>query len=510
MALEKCIICQADKSDILRKAKGSSLDTLKRALELRRDEVYDRIYDELPSLANEELVWHSICYSSYTSEKNIRSAIGTHTCEDDGDEQQRRASRMSASVSVDWSKCFICRNKTYKKDKKMNKVCTFEACQNVREAADNKGDEVMIHALISVNYDLIAADAQYHKTCFASYISKSNLKHKAFREKQGESLYEEMFDKMSSEITEGLKEGMAFDMTSLLSRYRELLAERGVDATSYSKQRLKLRLEKHFGETIIFHKDPGKNRPEVIYYSDISIQDMLNSVAAARNPNSNSERDIKDQVLNLARQIKEEIRECAGISLKPLDADDVSLESAQRIVPPTLYWLVRLMVTSDRSGIDDFDNPKPCKRIEDERKTLSIAQDVIHCASNARIKLPKHIGLAMAVRQMTGSKQLVVLLNRMGHSSSYDELQAVDTCLATEVMAKAATYGTVVPTNISAGSFVQLAADNNDLSEETLDGKNTTHATTLVVYQKKIFGPELPPTTVGDHSQRRRSLKRSD
>lgn len=36
-------------------------------------------------------------------------------------------------------------------------------------------------------------------------------------------------------------------------------------------------------------------------------------------------------------------------------------------------------------------------------------------------------------------------------------------------------------------SFVQLAANNNDLNEETIDGKNTTHATTIVVYQKRGF-----------------------
>ena len=56
---------------------------------------------------------------------------------------------------------------------------------------------------------------------------------------------------------------------------------------------------------------------------------------------------------------------------------------------------------------------------------------------------------------------------------------------------------------------LQLAADKNDLNEETIDGKNTTHATTMVVYQRKGFGPELPPTIAGDHSERRRSLKRS-
>ena len=39
-------------------------------------------------------------------------------------------------------------------------------------------------------------------------------------------------------------------------------------------------------------------------------------------------------------------------------------------------------------------------------------------------------------------------------------------------------------------TFVQAAADNNDINEETLDGKHTTHSTTVVLYQKGQFGPK--------------------
>ena len=67
--------------------------------------------------------------------------------------------------------------------------------------------------------------------------------------------------------------------------------------------------------------------------------------------------------------------------------------------------------------------------------------------------------------------------------------------------------GAVIPSNITAGPFVQFAADNNDFNEETLDGKKTTHATTLVVYQRQPFGPQLPPKVQADHSSRRRSLE---
>ena len=68
-------------------------------------------------------------------------------------------------------------------------------------------------------------------------------------------------------------------------------------------------------------------------------------------------------------------------------------------------------------------------------------------------------------------------------------------------------HGVIVPSNLSPGVFVQFATDNNDLNEDTLDGKHTTHATTRVPYQRKAFGPELPPQSLADHLLKRRSLE---
>ena len=66
--------------------------------------------------------------------------------------------------------------------------------------------------------------------------------------------------------------------------------------------------------------------------------------------------------------------------------------------------------------------------------------------------------------------------------------------------------GVVIPRSISPGTFVRAACDSNEVNEETLDGKNTTHATTLVLYQAGQFGRRPPTTVHGDHSTKRRSL----
>ena len=145
---------------------------------------------------------------------------------------------------------------------------------------------------------------------------------------------------------------------------------------------------------------------------------------------------------------------------------------------------MRWFITSD--GVD-VDAKSDCSNYSDERKVLCLAQDVIHCVSHGRVKLPKHLGLAISVRHLTVSKQLVSILNRMGHCSCYSEIESVETGLARECLAKLERDGTVIPSNITSGTFIQFAADNNDINKETLDGKNTTHANTSCLSAEAIW-----------------------
>ena len=71
------------------------------------------------------------------------------------------------------------------------------------------------------------------------------------------------------------------------------------------------------------------------------------------------------------------------------------------------------------------------------------------------------------------------MLNIIGHCSSYEDVEAVDSSIAREMIAHSNNnLGVITPSNISLGAFVQAAADNNDSNEVTLDGEHTTHSTT--------------------------------
>ena len=151
------------------------------------------------------------------------------------------------------------------------------------------------------------------------------------------------------------------------------------------------------------------------------------------------------------------------------------MTKAKSLIPDSLYWLLRWVIAKpEKEDDDDFSSPE-CSNSSDERRILMLAQDVEHCPTHARASMPKHVALGIAARNMTRSKQLITMLSRKGHRSSSDDVEEMDTSIANEIIAKSDIFGVVLPSNISTGVFVQVAGDNNDINEDTLDGKTPQH-----------------------------------
>jgi hypothetical protein len=503
---------------------GSSIERFVDCLKARLDHVYDRVFPDIHSLSNQSVLWHSSCYESYTSKQNLRyikNILLSSENENVAGESLAK-SRRSSSSAIDWSTCLFCKRKTHKKVKKMISVATFGACQSIRSSAEIKGDEDMLHILRSVNFDLIAAEAVYHKACHASYVSKTNLKYHAQKEESNpQNVYEEAFLELVNSVENNIMSGKAYDMNTLLNTYKSLLENKGGHAESYTRQNLKLRLTTYFKDNIVFHQPFDRTKPELVYSNSITLKDVINACTSTQASEEEYTHFFSEQhhdldtstekrqlIYKVAKLIKADISDCKGISILPLDVNDLSLASSKAILPKSLYWLMRWVITTDKFNSEsELLQAEPCQNISDERKIPMVGQDVVHCASRSRVKLPKHVSLAVSVRHLTGSKQLITLLNRMGHCSSYEDVEVIDTGLANEVLAMSEGNRCVIPSNISPGVFMHAAADNNDINEETLDGKNTTHATTHVVYQRSQPG-NVPQRREAhaDHSKRKRSL----
>ena len=120
----------------------------------------------------------------------------------------------------------------------------------------------------------------------------------------------------------------------------------------------------------------------------------------------------------------------------PPKPSDLTEECASRLVPNCLYnflaWFMR--------GDDDLSDSLQSGRVtvhdaDTHRRILSLAQDLIYCGSKAGILTPKHIMLPMTVKSLTGSAQLVTILNRFGHGVSLTKLSEVDTAMAEKLLA---------------------------------------------------------------------------
>ena len=119
---------------------------------------------------------------------------------------------------------------------------------------------------------------------------------------------------------------------------------------------------------------------------------------------------------------------------------------------------------------------------------MSLGQDVVYAVSNGAKWTPKYIGLGSTLHQVTRSKQLVDLFNKAGHILSYKQILKIDTALAQETLASMNNEsGAVVPPNLNSSIFTHFTADNIDINDSSVDGKNTFHATQVAAWQR---GPE--------------------
>ena len=182
-------------------------------------------------------------------------------------------SNVTDTLATDTS-CFpiICANsvrrKCKEKIKQMTMVRTFQACEAIVQTATVKGDEDILRVTGAGNNDLVAAEARHHKDCLATYINKNNLHY----EGRQETSYDVAFQQLSEYMSTDIDGGKAFETPMVIGRYKEYLNEQHMYIDSYTTQRLKIRLKKHFSDKIVFHQPYDRTISELLY--SIAISDI--------------------------------------------------------------------------------------------------------------------------------------------------------------------------------------------------------------------------------------------
>ena len=291
------------------------------------------------------------------------------------------------------------------------------------------------------------------------------------------------FDLLTIEIDEDIfTEGKALSLKYLLDRYTSLLGE-NVDTSSYRTEKLQKRLKSHYGDRVVIQPQRGRSTSSILFSSSITVDQAVTAATALKEmvsditpeycigDNSDSE-DNSSRDTNTLYQSAKLLRSLAkGVKGKTDDSQTINNAHAENLIPDQLYMFLHWLL-EENSGDDPLSSSQKESSLRPDihRLILSIGQDIVF-ACNKSVFTPKHIGIGVTVKHLTGSKEIIKLLNKLGQSISYQEVIKLENSLVHQTVQDQDENTPAIPSKIVAGQFVQAAADNLDFNEQTLDGK---------------------------------------
>ena len=131
----------------------------------------------------------------------------------------------------------------------------------------------------------------------------------------------------------------------------------------------------------------------------------------------------------------------------------------------------------------------------------SSVSDAVNITSKGRVRPWKSTALGLGIGTLTGSKAVLQILNRLGHSVCYEEIKGLETEFAFPISHEhhETQDGMLLTDTRGTG----IAWDNYNVNIETLDGKDTLHATIGICHQNKAPDDNVS-TDIELHDKRKR------
>ena len=531
LKVDKCTFCQKDEiNDPLILGTSAGID---RVLEVCKLRLSHNSHDHLSKQIQVSVTrtgiahkWHRQCYQEFTNKNKLDRLLSS---DHDSNPTQSNidcnnwSSTAACSETFDWkSMCLFsgisCQVKSQKAH--MSRVTSLKSVQDsLLNAAERRKDCILKERISGV--DLNAKAAQYHRKCYQMYVSERNITAEVVRSDTSSNTYDMAFSRLLTKIDHNLIfRSAVYDMSKMLLKYRSYLKAMGVDGSDYPSHRLKERLVNHYGDRVKFQKQRNPSRP-LLFMADIATETAITSALKKDNidedflPEKDTSKGDSNQmhvesIFAAATILRNDLKNSEGIEISV--STDINDTIAEKLIPDSVYMFLKWLIEGTANGGDGSFNISKAENISENyhNAILSLGQDLVWLLSNGRKPTPKHIGLAMTIKHLTGSKQMVSVINRCGHCASYPTIQRFETSLAVDYITKRSEEGIVLPSNIFPGSFIQAAADNIDFQEETIDGKLTTHATSLVLYQRCLKENNVLSSKAKDLPKRvrERSLER--
>ena len=115
---------------------------------------------------------------------------------------------------------------------------------------------------------------------------------------------------------------------------------------------------------------------------------------------------------------------------------------------------------------------------------MTIFQIACFNINNGNIKTPLQVSTGQTVLEISRSKQLIQILNRLGICMSYDEIERQNCSLSLRTIHMSGNENVPLQPSIVPGNLVQAAIDNFDHEEGTPSRIGWSHDIIMVIFQK--------------------------
>ncbi|KAK3084587.1 hypothetical protein FSP39_015968 [Pinctada imbricata] len=278
--------------------------------------------------------------------------------------------------------------------------------KNVHIIAEERHDEVLLKRIRGM--DLFACEARYHASCRKKYIAIPEGWHRSKdldqteHQKSLEQTHSAAFEKTIKYIQDKvIKDKDVIQLSHLRLIYVKELRGTPFENDEYRADKLKNKIENHptLGSKVKFALlEADGHQFNILYSSNISVE-----LAIGKTYQMASKHPLKDAAETLRAAIFRAYEQASNNPEWPPDVRNLTVEEG--VIPGVLKdFLDSLLVSSYSTATS-----------RSERIVFSIGQDICRAVTNGEWKLPKHILLCVTFRHLFRSKQLLAILNRLGH-----------------------------------------------------------------------------------------------
>ena len=298
-------------------------------------------------------------------------------------------------------------------------------------------------------------------------------------------------------LQSGISKGNVYSLKSVWTYFcKRYHSAYGVDPETFKSDWFKTKIKNYLGDKVVFIQPLNPSESLLIISADLGDATLQSLHQKSQENNTSYEQgslgsdgledvDLDTELLSWLFRVAMKVRNDIKISPGQESIGTIDMQSAEEVVPDTLYMLIRMLCAGE---VDTTDDGNEELNIDLKRKILSICQDIVFLVSRGRKYTPKHVGIGVTVHQATRSKELVQLLHAAGHSISYETVLQLDNAIANDTLQRYNTNGNmIVPRNFtetSRSTYTRYAIDNIDINEETLSGMGTFHATQSAAFRR--------------------------